>query len=153
VLGLFAALAVTFLGIYLRSGILTVIGLAAVLLQVVLDWIKPLASAPVSQAAPPRPRHRLIQAPDDAWKVPEDDIWQAMMSGPTPMSIGGQPDFMNVAMGGFANPHVRGALRSVLPFQNYGRAGPLGAVENLFLGMPISLGNFFQTPEHRHFPP
>ena len=104
-------------------------------------------------AAAPRMRHKLIDAPQDAWKVPEDDMWQAMMSGPSPMSIGGHMDFMNIATQGLSNPHTAGVLRGMLPFPNYGRQGPLGAIENLFIGFPISLGNFFNKPDKdKHFP-
>lgn len=152
-IGLLAAIALILLGATIRSELLIVFGFIAVALQLVLDRLKSVPQPVAQAAARPRMRHRLLNAPQDAWKVQEDDIWQALMSGPSPMSIGGSPDFMNLGTAGLSNPHTAGALRAMLPFQNYGRQGPLGAIENMFIGMPISLGNFFnQSEEHRHFP-
>ena len=142
-IGFLAALAVVFLGIWLGSQLLIAFGLIAFLMQALLGYLE--KPRPVSQAASkPRLKHKLIDAPEDAWKVQEDDIWQAMMSGPSPMSIGGQQDFMGLASGGFADPHAVSAIRNMLPFQNYGREGAMGAVENLFIGFPIGIGKFLK---------
>ncbi len=145
-LALLTALAVVFLGLVLNSNILVGFGFIALALTLILDYLKPRPT-PVAQAAAVKPRikHKLINAPEDAWKVQEDDIWQAMMTGPSPMSIGGQSDFMGqAALPDFNNPHTSGILRGMLPFQNYGRQGAMGAVENMFIGFPIGIGNFLQ---------
>ena len=141
--GALASLAVVFLGIMINSKLLIGVGFAALVVGMVLGHTRP---KPVSQAAAgPRYRHKLIDAPQDAWEMPEDKTWMTMMAGPAPFVIGGHSDFFgNIAMGGFTNPHAEGAVRQVLPFPDYGRSGALGAVEGLFLGLPISIGNFIR---------
>ena len=141
--GLLASLAVVFLGIVLGSKLLIGFGFAALALQLVLGYLKP---RPVAQAAArPRLRHKLIDAPQDAWEMPEDKIWMTMLASPAPFVIGGHSDFLgNIATGGLSNMHAKGAVRQVLPFPNYGRSGALGAVEGLFLGLPFSIGNFIR---------
>ena len=138
-----ASLAVVFLGIILGSSLLIGFGFAALAILLVLGYLEPRA---VSQAAArPHYRHKLINAPQDAWEMPEDKTWMTMMAGPAPFVIGGNSDVMgSIAGSGFSNIHAKGAVRQVLPFPSYGRAGPLGAVEGLFLGLPISIGNFIR---------
>ncbi|MCK4327684.1 MAG: hypothetical protein KAW41_04375 [Candidatus Diapherotrites archaeon] len=142
-IAILAAIVLILLGTVVRSELLVIFGFIAIALQLTLDTLKSRAPAPVAQARP-RPRHKLVEAPDDMWEKQEDNVWQAMMSGPSPMSIGGQPDFMNIATRGVQNPHVAGVMRGMLPFQNYGRQGPMGALENVFIGFPIGIGNFFR---------
>ena len=142
-LALLASLVVVFLGILINSKLLIVFGFAAFALLVVLG--KPRAEAVSQAAAAPRYRHKLIDAPQNAWEMPEDKTWMTMMAGPSPFVIGGHTDFLgDIALRNFNNPGVGGAVRQVLPFPNYGRSGPLGAVEGLFLGLPFGIGNFIR---------
>lgn len=144
-IGLLSALAVVFLGIVINSQLLIGFGFVALGIQLAFDYLK-AGPKPVPQAGgKPAMKHKLIDAAQDAWEMPEDKTWMHMMAGPAPMVIGGHTDFLgNIAMGNFRNPHVSGAVRAMLPFSNYGRQGPLGAVEGLFVGFPISIGNFIR---------
>jgi len=139
-IGLLAALAAVFVGLLVKSALLIGFGFAAIAVQLMLDYLAPVAQA----AAAPRARHRLINAPDDAWKIPEDELWTHMMSMGGPMSIGMPPNPMAIATSRIQSPHVAGAVQPMLPFPNYGRQGPLGVVENMFIGFPISIGNFIR---------
>ena len=143
-IGLLAAMAVVFAGIMLNSGLLIGFGFIGLAVQLMLDYLQPKPVA-VPQAAAMPARHRIIQATDDAWKMPEDDIWVAMM-GSGPMGIGGgQMDPLKLATSGLQNPHSKGVTRGMLPFRNYGYdSGPMGAVEHMFWGLPFNIGNFIR---------
>ncbi|MFC2174432.1 hypothetical protein ACFLQ2_00995 [archaeon] len=145
-IGLLAAIALIFLGASIKSELLIGFGFIAIALQLTLDRLqpRPLPQAVAQAAARPRLKHKLIEAPEDMWEKQEDKTWQAMMSGgPSALNIGGAGNFMGFASRGIGSPMAGGLMRGMLPFQNYGSSGVAGILENMFIGFPMGMGNFF----------
>ncbi len=88
-----------------------------------------------SSGKPTKLKHKLIQAPEDAWEDDDAMTFMAMQMGPPIFS--GVDMLSSVAEAGRSgNPLATGILRRMLPFPNYGESS---ALQRMFAGLIVPI--------------
>jgi hypothetical protein len=160
-LGFAIAFATMAFGALTGSDALTGVGIAAFIILAAFELIRPQPKArPAPEGGGTRYRHKLLDAPQDAWENNDEALWQHMMSMPggglmgkpgnigLPGLLGDMPadrqltgmldrsDPFNSAYGKLGSGMVGNRVRDFLPFPGYGRQSIL---EQIFIGMPLSI--------------
>jgi hypothetical protein len=120
-LGFAIAFATMALGALIGSDALAGVGIASFIILAAFELIKPQPKArPAPEGGGVRYRHKLLEAPQDAWENDDAALWQHMMGMPGGgmMQKGGagMPGIMGIIGDAMPNPEMHGMLTRSDPF-------------------------------------
>lgn len=129
------------------SGWLAMISVSALFLisiAMILN-IKPKEQIQTVPAGGTGKKHKLLQAPMDAWDNDDTLAYLMAMTGSRPLPINAPEDPLKTINNAFGPGRKIPAdiVRNVLPFRNYGRET---VFEQVFIGLPISIGRLIKNP-------
>lgn len=126
------------------SSWLAMISIGALFLISIALFVNRRSQEQSRQAAPSGGRkHKLIQAPQEAWDEDETFTYLMGLTGTRPLPINAPEDPLKSINSAFG-PDRRipaDVVRNILPFRNYGRET---VFEQIFIGLPINIGSLIK---------